>query len=826
MRLRTFIFLLFNLNLLITAEAGVHKHFKRFICLPDTQKIVKTDTLLAEELEEEINYAATDSIRFETDSQRIYLFGDAEVDYGEMELKAERIEIDNKKNIVTAFGIPDSTGKLVGTPQFKDRNNEMKCERMVYNTKTKKGKIYGVLTKQADLLVYGEAIKKDTNNVLYIQNAKCIPCEYEDSKFYFRAKKAKIIPDDKVVTGPIFVEVSNVPTPLALPFGYFPNVKNKSKAGILIPYYGESPGLGFFLRDGGFFIPISDKINTQFRGDIYTQGSWGLKNQTDYYVRYKFQGNLSLGYSVFKRGEREIPTTYSEQKDFFVRWTHNQDMKNKPNVRFSANVNAGSSSYNTLNNQNTQQYLTNTFQSNILYSRTFRLSNLSLNIRHNQNTLTRDMEASFPEMTFNVNRFFPFKNQKRVKQNVLDKIGISYLFEGKSFLREKDTSFFKEQSLKKIQYGARHTVPISTNFNLLKYFTVTPAANLSSVMYMKSLKKEWDTLTEKIVQDTVERFAAAFDANVSASIATKLFGDYVFKRFKRLKQIRHFVIPSVSASYHPNMTDPKLGFYNYVQSDTIGNRILYNKFENGIYGGPSGGESGIISWNVNNNLEAKVRKFTDSSFTDKKVPLLQNLSFSGSYNLSLKEYNWSYMNITGRTRIWKNLDVLFSGAFDPYSLDSLGRRQNKTELETNQVLGRLVNGNLALNAAFTRDLFLKEGETLKGDELPWMLNLSYNLNYSRPGYQWTEQVTQTLNFNGDVSITKKWRVGFMSGWDFRAKNFSYTSFNVYRDLRCWEARIEWVPFGFNKRYTIAFNLKSSALRDIRIPRTRSWYDNF
>jgi len=795
------------------------------IAHPDSQ-IVKVDTLTKDVFDDEINYSARDSIRFETDSQKIYLFGAAMVEYGDVSLKADLIEIDNKNNLVTANGVIDSTGKLVGTPEFKDKDNEMRSEKIIYNTKTKKGKIYGVYTKQADMIIYGEQIKKDSNNVLYIKNAKCIPCEFEDSKFYFRAKKAKIIPDDKIVTGPLFVEISNVPTPFGLPFGYFPNVKNKSKAGILIPFYGESPGLGFFLKDGGFFIPINDRLNTQFRGDIYTQGSWGLRNQTDYYVRYKYAGNVSVGYSIFNMGEKEIPSSFSQRKDFFIRWVHTQDMKNKPNVRFSANVNAGSSKYNQLNNMNTAQYLTNTFQSNINYSRSFKYSNLSVNARHNQNTLTKDVEVTFPELTFNVNRFFPFKNETRSKQNWIDKIGVSYLFESKAFLREKDSLFFKEQSVNKIQYGARHTLPISTNINLLKYFTLSPAANFSSVMYYKTIRKVWDPLTETLVQDTVEAVKTSLDASFSANLATQLYGDYVFRKAKRLKQIRHAIIPSAGVSYHPDLINPNYGFYKNVQYDTLGNTQNYSIFENGIYGGPNGIESGVLNFNINNSLEAKIRKFDDSSFTDRKVPLLQNLSISGSYVISAKQYNWSLLSVTGRTRIWKNIDLLFGSAFDPYSLDSLGRRQSKTEWTENQVVARFVTGNLAVNANFSRDMFKKaDANAAVSSNNGWMLNTTYNLQFARPGLKQTEFFTQTLNFNGDVSVTKNWRIGFNSGWDFTAKNFSYTSFSVYRDLRCWEARVEWVPFGFNKRYTISFNLKSSALRDVKIPRTRQWFDN-
>ena len=804
-----------------------------FIANPDTLR-TQTDTLPDETIDSQIKYSARDSIRYEDEGQKIFLFGEAVVEYGTTTLQAELMIIDNKKNIITAEGVADSTGNRIGNPQFRDGENEMSAVKIIYSTKTKKGKIYGVLTKQAEMLVYGESIKKDSNNVLYIKNAKCIPCEYEDAKMYFRATKAKVIPDDKVITGPIFLEVATIKTPLGLPFGFFPNVKNKSKGGILIPYIGQSPNQGFFLQNGGFYFPVNDKLDLTVTGDIYSVGSWALRTQNNYNIRYRFNGILSLEYKEINLGQKEIPlysggslfqnpNGFQKLKNFSINWIHNQDGKNKPNERFSANVHIQSGLNNRYNPQSAAQYITNTFYSNINYSHSFRNSSLSVNARHNQNAITRDMEISFPELTFNINRFFPFKNELHSRQNVLDKIGINYLLEAKSFLNQKDSVFFREESLNRIQYGMRHSLPISTNFNLLKYFTVTPSANFSSVMYYKTAAFHYDSLTNQAIQDTIEGFKTGVDANFSTNISTKLFGDYYFKT-KRLKQIRHFIIPTAGFTYHPDMTDPKYGFYKDVLSDSVKQTMTkYSIFQNGIYGGPAGAEAGLITMNLNNNLEAKVRQKTDSGYTFKKIVLLQNLSINASYNLAAKEYNWSIISVTGRTRIWKNIDLLGSGNFDPYSLDSTGARSTITEYKANGVISRFVGANLAVNTSFNPDLFVKPGKPRPNGN--WNLSVSYNLAFIRPTIKSSELITQAISFYGNIDVTKNWSFMVNSGFDVKTKSITFTSFNIRRDLRCWVANIEWVPFGFYKRYSISFNLKTSALSNLKIPRTRQWYDN-
>ncbi len=821
---RALISLVFSVFLLINGIKGANI----LPFYPDTIK-KQVDTIDIEgdsDFDEEILYAADDSIRLEPDNKKVFLYGNAEVHYGDFNLKAAYIEIDNKNNLVTASGVMDSTGKLTGNPEFKDASNEMTAEKIIYNTKTKKGKITGILTKQADMFIHGEAVKKDTNNVMYIKNMKCIPCEYDDALIYFRASKAKIIPNDKIVTGPLFVEVAGIPTPIGLPFGYFPNVKNKSKAGILMPFYGNSENQGFFLRNLGFFVPTGDKVQMIWYGDVYTNGSFALRPQFLYRTNYKHSGSLNLSFSQFNIGipenrNQNDPNRFQHQRDFRITWTHTQDNKFNPTVRFSASVNAGSSGFNKFNNQNPGTYLNNTLISNIAFSKIFRSSMLTVNARHNQNTATRDVQIDAPQLTYAVNRFFPFKNPTHTTQNWLDKLYMDYTLQSQATIKTKDSLLFRPTALDEVQYGMFHKIPIGTNINLLKYFTLSPQINLSGFTYFQTIEKQWDSTRKQLNTFVRRQPAIAGDANFSASLATKVYGDYLF-RSKVLQQVRHQIIPSVGFVYHPNLQSSGLDFYRLVQTDSLGTKAYYSRFERGIYGTPTATEGGAITFNINNTLDAKVRQKTDTSVTYRKVALLQMLSIGGSYDLAAKKNNLSIINVSGRTSLFKNVVGLMAvSTFDPYAIDSLGVRTNKFQYDENGKLARFTGSNFSVNTAVNNSMFKNQDAAL-----PWNIGINYNFTIAKnPVPNQIDNRVQTLSATLSLAPTSKWKLDIMTNYDFKANNFGYTNIRIYRDLHCWEASINWVPFGFSKQYSVSLNLKTSALRDVKIPKQKQWFDN-
>ncbi|MCX6294781.1 MAG: putative LPS assembly protein LptD, partial [Bacteroidetes bacterium] len=790
-------------------------------------------------LKDKVSYSASDSMLIDQVNQKAYLYNNAVVVYDGLNLKAGYIEIDFAKNMVYATVMKDSAGKYVQKPVFEQGEDKFTAEKITYNFNTKKGKIVDVITQQGEGFIHGRDIKKDTNNVYYVGHGKYTTCDLEHPHFYIGAKKIKVIPNDKIITGPAVLYIADIPTPLAIPFGFFPNKKGRA-SGILLPTYGESTNMGFFLKDGGFYFGMNENVDLALRGDVFSNGGYGLKANSSYRKRYRYNGGLSVNYSRFIEGDKEIPNSKT-RNDFFVRWSHTQDPKSKPNSRFSANVNAGSSSYNKYNGSVNGDYLSNTFQSNISYSKTFQGTpfNFSASARHSQNTISKKVDISLPELALNMNRIYPFKNNKHVGNRWYDKIGLSASANARNDINSYDTLLFTNRTVQQMRNGVRFTVPISTSFNVLKYFTFTPTINTASNIYFETIQKHYDQNINHVFTDTITGVKMANDFSVSSGLSTRLYGDYFF-RTKRLKQIRHVATPTISASYRPDFSEKGYGYYKKVQSDSIGTEQEYSIFQNGIYGTPLSGKSGLIGFSLNNSLEAKIREKTDSGNVDKKVKLLESFNIGFSYNLAAKNYNWSAININGRTKLFNVLDINASASLDPYQIDSVGNRIEKYEWKNGKA-GRITSSNLSMST----NLRSKEGDGSKPkssiagtqDELdyinshqdayvdfnvPWNLNMYYNINYSKPGIK--ETVSQSVTFNGDVSLTKKWKISLSSGYDFTRKEMTLTSVNVYRDLHCWEMRFNWVPFGFRQSFSIDINVKSSILKDLKLSRRKGWED--
>jgi hypothetical protein len=820
----------------------------------DTLKKVTADTLnsVPEEegqgVEEKVSYTAEDSAVTVPAEGKAFLFGKAKVDYGSMNIQANVIEIDYNKNVIVAYGTRDSVGDLKGTPVFKDRGETMEAERIVYNLKSRKGKIYNAMTKQGELLVVGNEIKKDTDNVIYMKNMKCIPCQQADARTVFKATRAKIIPDYKIVTGPMFLEVGGVPTPLGLPFGYFPNTKT-SHNGIVFPQYGSSPTMGYFLKQGGYYFPLSEKVNMIVRGDIYSNGSWALSVANNYNFLYHSVGNTYVSVSTFNLGDPDIPRKFSQQRAYEVRWQHNQDNKKNPSVRFSSNVEfVNNQQFNRFNAVNSAQFLKNTFQSRVNYTKTFKRTSLSLNATHNQNSQSHDIDISFPDLTFNINRFFPFKKETSGRQTVLDKLGISYLLIGRNTLKGKDTTLFRGNIADSLRWGFTQSVPISTNFNIFKYITATPALQFSSVHLPKRTVKEYHRVeyigdvrrTDTIITKKVNELVNGYDMSFSTAFNTQMFFDYQFFGGP-VKQIRHLMIPTISYNYRPDFGDPKYNFYKTIQRDSLGRTTRYSIFDGGLFSGPQPGKVSGISINISNNLEAKIRQKTDTGVTFKKVTLIQNLSINTFYNFAADSFKMSGINVTGRTVLFRYFDITASGNFDPYVFDKgRGKIVDKYSVAHKGSLARFVSANFAVGTSVGSNMIAAMKKTREspnmangaergvnagtdGLALQWNLAINYNLTLSDPDHT-RILPSQNVSIRGDITPTKFWKIGVTTGIDFVQQNISYTSLNIYRDLKCWEATIEWVPFGARKSYNLGINLKTSMLKEFKIPRQRQWFD--
>ncbi|HYG52535.1 MAG TPA: putative LPS assembly protein LptD [Flavobacteriales bacterium] len=845
-----------RLRLLITALYTVFGYYgyaqgdTNTLKVREDTTVSKVDTIDQKgfDLESEVNYKAIDSIAFEPDNQLIFLYGKAVVTYEGQTIKAEFMQIDMKNNKVMARGKTDSTGKVIEKVNYTDGENSIDASSLEVDIKSKKGKIKEVFTSDGEMYVHMEEAKKHPNEV-HLRNGKFTTCSNEKPHYHFRMRKAIVIPDDKIVTGPVYMVVGKIPTPLALPFGYFPNKKGKVR-GILIPQYGDSPTYGFFLQNGGYYLPIGKKMDMQFLGDVYSRGSWALKNITRYKLRYRFNGNVNLSFSQFRTGEKEFPD-FQKSNEFFIRWTHNQDPKSRPGSRFTANVNFGTQT-NFQNNFNTyaQDYLSSSFQSNVSYTRTWLGTpfSLSTNLRHNQNRLAKTITVTAPELTLNVNRFFPLGvlTKNKVSPGVfargLANIGVTMSSNMRNDVSAGDSlySFSNINTLinSHSRNGVKHNAAVSTSMKLFgQRFTFNPSVNMVERWYFQSLNKTY--IGSELQTDTLHGFTRNFEYSYNASLTTRIFGMYSGKKSSG-PRLRHILTPSINFAYRPNFD-----FTEQVQVDSAGTFVSYSPFDLGVFGRPSTGESGTIGISLVNSLELKKRSLQDTITGFVKIPIIENFQVNANYDLVKDSLNLSNIQFSARNTFFKVLNIVYSSVLDPYYYEN-GVITREYYWNKGKGLGRVTLNNLAVNYTFKakarkpkekpKELTADEEEELESIkknnnayvdfDVPLTISAGYNLNFNRvfQGTLDTVLMTQSIGLRGDIGITRKMKLGYNTNYDFVAKKLSYTELSLYYDLHCWEFSTTVIPFGPRKSYVITLNVKASILQDLRLQRRRSWVD--
>lgn len=822
--------------------------------LSDTSKV---DSTIQKKpvFESEVDYNADDSMRFSLVDKKAFLYGNAFVSYESISLTAAFIEIDFDKSEVRAYGRTDSTGKSVDKPVFTDKGTEYSMDTITYNFETKKGLINRVVMAEGQGFIHAEVAKRTADESLYIRNGKYTTCNHPEPHFYINASKLKVTNNKKIVTGPAYLAIEDVPTPLAIPFGFFPNSKENT-SGILIPRYGNSPSLGYYLQDGGYYLRLSDYWDIAARGDIYTRGSWAANMASNYRRRYSYNGNFNFRYTRFVESEREFPD-FSRTENYFVQWRHTQDPKARPNTRFSANVNAGSvSNFRNDINTSVNDYLTNTFQSSINYGKSWagKPYNLTISATHSQNTSDSIVNITFPNATFAVSRIFPFKSKTVTgKEQWYEKIGVSYNTNLKNQVSEKEDNLFTQRTLQRMRNGMEHTIPISTSFKVLKHFTLAPSMTFGETWYLERYEQTWNQDSSRIDIDTVPGFSRYGTAQFAAQLSTRLYGMYTFKKTSKVQAIRHVMTPTLNYSFQPDYASPFFGYIREIQTDTLGSIGTYSEYDNGIFSGPTANQNGVLRFNLINNLEMKVRTNSDSSDATKKIKIFESLNLSSSYFLARDSLKLSVINISGRTVLFEKINVQLSGVVDPYDINSNGRRVDKFTWDTSRELGRLTSARATVGFRFkspnakpsagadqnnnqprTRasDLInpedpeyqniLNNPDAYVDFNVPWSINVNYNITYSKPTFEPT--IRNSLTFNGDVNLTPKWKLGFRSGYDFESNDFTFSSFDIYRDLHCWEFRFNIIPFGNRQSYTFDINVKASVLQDLKLSRRRNWYD--
>lgn len=815
-------------------------------------------------LTEVVLYQCKDSIRFLIDRKKAILYTDGKTFYGDMELDADYTEISFDNNELFASGIADSVGFVTGNPVFKQGTSQYRAQEIKFNFTTQKGKITNVITSEGEGYIHGKQVKKVSDSVSYIAHGQYTTCDLDHPHFQIKFTKAKVIQNSKIIMGPAYLSFGDIPTFLALPFGYFPLEKTRA-SGILMPTFGQSPVRGFYFENFGYYFGISDNFDLALQGDITTRGNWAAKVKSNYVFRYKCQGSLFLGFSQNFMGERHTPE-FSVVNGYKIYWDHKQDAKSHPVHRFSAHVDIVSSAYNTHNLTSASDYLKSQYTSSVNFSTNVKgIFFYDMVLSYSQNTQTNRIDFALPTMNMSVNQFYPFRKKNRVGPlKWYHNISMKWNSQFSNQLGASDSTFFEPDTWRHLQLGMKHNIPITIPIKIAKLINWNTNINFTEKWYLQATERtfEIDTFGNPLLQEHFKRgFYAIHDLGLTSALTTKIYVLWSYKK-GALKAIRHVISPNLNFTYRPNLSGKTYGEY----FNTItGQNVQYSYFANSIYGGATAArQQAIANLSIGNNIEIKVRSRKDTITGTKKIALFDNLTFSTGYDFAADSLNWQYFNISGRTSLLNFLDITFQLSFDPYILDELGNRVNQTEWKVNKRFWRLSNSNLTIgvNWRLNRDFFKekqKDGEkpstieqqsqsaitenalgmpNIKTDfNNPWNLVINYSFSYMANdnrfyymGYpdnrKYDHQFVHTLNLSGDLNITKKWKVGFTTGYDFVNKSFSYTSLDFYRDLHCWEMRFNWIPFGYRKGWSFTLNVKASVLSDLKIPLKRDYRDNY
>ncbi len=818
---------------------------------------IKIDTLKPKKalLESKIKRTAVGYEKINQKKKQMTLYDKAELYYQDIELKSGIIVLDYEKNEIYAGRIKDSTGKYTQLPVFKQGANVIEPDSIRFNFKTKKALVWNSRTEQNEFKIKAEITKRENDSVYFMKRARfTTSADIENPEFYFQTSKVKFVPGKKVVIGTTHMVIANVPTPLIMPFAFFPMTET-SQSGIIMPTFNDTRLRGYALQNGGYYFALSDNYDLAILGDYYTNGSYALRAETSYAKRYKFSGNINIRFENLITSERGYPD-YSKSNIYNIQWSHNKDQKSNPNSRFSASVNMGSSTYfqQSINQVNNNSRLNNTLSSSISYSKTFNSVpqvNMSLTATHSQNTQTQTINMTLPSLQVNVDRIFPFAPKEGEKRGVFKNINFQYTLRGDNRIETTDSLFFKPQMFRDANTGIQHSIPLSTNFKLFKYFSASMSLNYNEVWYLKTINKKFDNQQNKVVETTVNGFDSFRTYNFSSSIGTTIYGTFNFGTKKRIQSIRHVMRPTVAYSYAPSFEK----YYDTYASDGSGSIINeYTRFEKGIYGAPGNGKSNIMSFDLSNTFEAKVRDQDPTKTEPKKIMLLNNLNFHTDYNATSDSLRWSPLRVSGGTTLFKDkMNINFATTLDPYAIDNSGRRINNFNWNNGGSLFRMTSSNMTINYSLAStdgdETKNKQGERNGGraddlygtntdfsdrresqfnekessenkvteffkSKIPWDLTMAYSLTYSNNNRE-NKIIGNTISFSSNIELTPKWRIGASSGYDFVQKGVTYTQLRFERDLLSWRMDFNWLPFGDNTFWGFFIGIKSSVLSDIK-----------
>ncbi len=825
--------------------------------------------------DEPISYTAKDSIASDVDAGTVELFNEVHLVFGETKLDAGYAKIFWEDGVVVARGIENERGELEQQPVFEDGGKTFYLSEIKYNWTTEKAKIKSVLTQEGENYLNGEAVKKVDSNTLFMAGTGFTTCSHEEPHFQIKTNKSKVELGERIITGPAHFEFFGIPTPLVIPYGYFPtNLEKPSISGLLMPSFQNSPTQGVGIVNGGWYFPINDFMDLELRGDLYLRGSWALQATTNYRKRYRYNGNFSYQYRYQRRG---LPIFepfggYDITKNFSIRWTHRQDAKAHPSRQFNASVNLQNPNFfkNSANPEDllngTMSTTNNTMNSSITYNQRFGRANLTVSGNHTQNNGSQSFTTNLPKASFNVPRFFPLKTNDG-KSQWYDKLGMNYssVAEGRlkgnlgtiSAKLDSLAGYDMNDVLREYgQYGVKHTTSLSTNTKLLKYFTFSPSANYTERWYFQQYDYTFDpALNKGVLTDTISGFTAVRDFGMNASLNTKIYGTFLFSKGP-VKAVRHMITPRATFNFRPDFGTEQWNYYQNF-TDTLGNSLYYNRYNGFLYGSPGRGSNGVITFAIDNNLEAKIIDRRDTTGATKKVKILERFNLNTNYNLASQDgFNWNVVRLTAASSLFnQKLRLTYQGQFDPYGYDASGERIStlayklhaaplihrtsqfsaSTQLKSSRKSSREPVAMERRGGTFTTgDINYYQYPDLVTLRSDWNVSLNYDLRLltkvtegaegaSGPIFQ-NEFAAHSISISGAYRPTDNWSLNYRTGIDIAQRTAGFTSINATRDLHCWEMKISWVPFGSTRSYMIGINLKNQQFRQVKTQRRRTAVD--
>ena len=849
-----------------------------------TDSLAKDSTKSDVGLDAPVKYSANDSIVFENGGFA-HLYGKGNVAYDKIKLEAAVISMNLDSSSVYAHGITDSLGIDSGIPIFTDGDTPYETKAIRYNFKSERGIISNINTEQGEGYVTGHNAKKAADNTIYMVDGKYTTCDnHEHPHFYLQMSRAKVRPKKNAISGPAYLVVADVPLPIWVPFFYFPFTTSYT-SGFIMPTYVDDSQRGFGLEGGGYYFAISDIMDLKVTTDIFTQGSWAMSGDFSYNKRYRYSGSFQSDYQITKTGDKGL-SDYAESKDFKIVWSHRQDAKANPNSSFSASVNFSTSSYektNYGNQYNPAVSSQSTKTSSVSYSRSFPEQSLTLSSTFNVAQSMRDstLALTLPDLNISLSRRYPFKRKDAAGEDKwYEKISLSYTGRLTNSITSKEDEIRNKSLAKDWKNGMSHTVPISASFTLFKYLNVTPTVNYKERWYTRKIERSWDSNANEEVQDTISQFNRVYNYSLSLSANTKMYGMYkpLFLQSKEL-QIRHVFSPSISLSAAPDFGASKYGYWkSYNYTNTSGESVTkeYSPFSSEAFGVPSQGRSGVISFDMSNNVEMKYKSDTDSTGF-KKVSLIDELGASMSYNTAAETKPWSDLSTRLRLKLSKSYTFTMNASFATYAYEFNESGSvvvgDRTEWSYGR-FGRFQGYGSSFSYTFNNDSWNKwfgdkeDKEDTKKDSkdknkddlnnerstqkptkekksasigadgyekfsIPWSLNINYSFNIredrtkdiNKKSMRYPYKYTQNVNFSGNIKLTNKWNVSFSSGYDFDEHEITQTSMNLNRNLHCWELTASINPFGYYRSYTFTIRASSQILQDLKWDQRSSTQSN-